>query len=204
MWTKLHTALASDQVLSAAQVAALCGRLPTSDELVRERLSSLRIVLETVSGSPTSHVSTRVYSTMSERRLRAVQEWRLGHLAGAAQVKFLLARPDEQTTRTLELAGARWSLEERRALLDDSTPWQSEAAAVGQSERPDAVWHSSLGEVAIEYDTGSYRPDVIARKLRAFSAYSGGLIWAVSSPTREVTLRRRLPRDVPVLLARWW
>lgn len=106
-------------------------------------------------------------------------EHRIGHLLGCAQVRIDLGiRPDE---------------------------WHSDAAAVGETERPDAFWYPEDGRViAVEYDTGAYPPGVVAAKVKAFSAYDG-VIWACSSDRRRRRLRRTLgPLGYQVIQVDWW
>lgn len=106
-------------------------------------------------------------------------EHRIGHLLGCAQVRIDLGiAPSE---------------------------WHSDAAAVGETERPDAFWYPQDGRViAVEYDTGAYPPGVVASKVRAFEAYDG-VIWACSSERRRRRLRRTLgPLGYQVIQVDWW
>ena len=46
--------------------------------------------------------------------------------------------------------------EMRRLLRAPRNKWHSEAGTSFASEQPDALWKSEQGDVAIEYDAGSY------------------------------------------------
>lgn len=109
------------------------------------------------------------------------REHRVGHLLGCAQARIDLR------------------------VAADPNIWESDAAAVGEVERPDAYWRPSGHQViAIEYDTGAYPKEVISRKVKAFDMYDG-VVWACSSPRRRRRLRRSLgPLGYQVIAVDWW
>lgn len=84
---------------------------------------------------------------------------------------------------------------EMRGMLGvDATEWDSEAGRLGARMRPDAVWNSPLGEVAIEFDTGSYRRSVVWKKIQRFERdYPAGIVWGVTDPKRAERMQISFP-----------
>ncbi len=69
----------------------------------------------------------------------------------------------------------------------------------GAMSRPDAVWNE---ETAIEVDTG-YAALVVRRKMKAFEAFPGGIIWATTSPRRSARLQALYP-EARVMTVDYW
>lgn len=219
----LRATLAVDRVLSVPQVLSLFGVIPDLSGLTRPRLPNLSLadpsravplpswlartefqpedlwVWRELRDDPASAallpltvfevVVAPVWNVASSVvAVQAISDWpmplryrehRVAHLLGAAQVRIDLGAP--------------------------LSSWESDAAAVGETERPDAFWHLPGGGcVAIEYDTGAYSPDVIRRKIAAFERFDG-VVWACSSDRRRRRLRRTLgPLGYRVIQVDWW
>lgn len=115
--------------------------------------------------------------------LRRAEGWRLGHAAGTAEVRGLLGVGRES--------------------------WRSTAAEVGfHTATPDAVFASSAGLAAVEFDTGAYGREVVQTKLRAHCAFPGGAVWATSSERRFRAIRDRALVNhrgrIQSMRAVWW
>ena len=95
-------------------------------------------------------------------RLKRLESSSLRHLAGIAEM--------------------------RRVLAADVDTWTSLAEARRQPHKPDALWATARGFVAIEYDIGSYSPTQIEEKAKSFKRYSGQ-IWGTPSQERVKHLR---------------
>jgi len=103
------------------------------------------------------------------------------HLTGTAEMRHLLGAPHDVWVSD---AGRRWA-----------------------KHKPDALWTTPQGVVAIEYDAGSYDPTRIADKLMSFKAGYVGQIWGTPSRARAEHLRdlaRNLVPDLYVLYAPWF
>lgn len=201
----LRATLEVDKVLSFVQVLSLARLIPDHDELTRvryapvpgvdgERLTpegalTLRrarvkqpfyifeLIAQSVWNVPNSVVSVDVISDWP--MILRYREHRIAHLLGAAQARIDVG-----------------------AALED---WESDAGAVGETERPDAFWHlPGGGTVAVEYDSGAYSREIIRRKVQAFERFDG-VIWACSSDRRRRRLRRELgPLGYQVIAVDWW
>jgi len=162
---------------SDQRFAAVQAGLQVAPLRSQERLWLFELVTQAVWGVPTSFVSVDAVARWP--MVMRYREHRVGHLLGAAQVRLDLRVPLDQ--------------------------WHSDAAAVGETERPDAFWRPGGNrEIAVEYDTGAYSPETIRRKVKAFDAYDG-VVWACSSDRRRRRLRRTLgPLGYQVIQVDWW
>ena len=77
--------------------------------------------------------------------------------------------------------------EMRRCLQAKREDWSFVPEASFSFEKPDALWQSPFGEIAIEFDAGSYSAQKIKHKMEAFKRYSGQQ-WASSSQKRVLSL----------------
>ncbi len=91
-----------------------------------------------------------------ERKATRMNASSLRHLAGVAEMRRLLKAPRES--------------------------WKSEAGTRFAAEQPDALWFTPAGEVAVEYDAGSYSSKQILAKTLTFRRYERQ-IWG--SPSRK-------------------
>ena len=131
--------------------------------------------------APTHHSMAyqRVQFVTLERKVARYPAASLRHLAGIAEMRRLIGAPREQ--------------------------WCSEASKRFTSEMPDAVWASPRGNVAVEYDAGSYSPSKIASKALAFKNYEGQ-VWG--SPSRRrvahlTALLQNVNEFTPPIFAPW-
>lgn len=88
----------------------------------------------------------------------------------------------------------------------DATLWSYRPEFRHGRHKPDAVWFSAAGEVAIEYDTGSYLTELFESKVESYRSQGyTDIVWGVAKPKRQARLRNtRLDRgSVRVMLARW-
>lgn len=131
--------------------------------------------------APTHHSMDyrRVRFVTLERKVTQLPTAPLRHLAGIAEMRRLLRAPREQ--------------------------WRSEAGTPFASGVPDALWSSSNGDIAIEYDAGSYSASKITSKALAYKRYKGQ-IWG--SPSRRrvahlTILLQEVGEFVPSMFAPW-
>ena len=117
--------------------------------------------------STTHHSMTyrEVFFVTLERKHTRLSASALRHLAGVAEMRRMLCAPVEQ--------------------------WHAEASARCVAEQPDAVWESLAGDIAIEYDAGSYSPQKIRQKICTFERYEDQ-VWGSSSRKRVRHLKRFL------------
>lgn len=114
-----------------------------------------------------------------ERKVARYPAASLRHLAGVAEMRKLLGAPGEQ--------------------------WHSEASTRFASEVPDAVWVSPEGDIALEYDAGSYSASKIMSKAFAYKRYEGQ-IWGSPSRRRVThleTLLQEVGEFTPPVFAPW-
>lgn len=104
----------------------------------------------------------------------------LRHLAGLAEMRLLLGLPPDPET---------WRVSYRR---------------MHPVEEPDAVWLTSEGPFAVEYDAGAYPRERVRAKGEAFARRFVGQVWGVPIRERVATLRRLLPPGSRVLCAAWF
>jgi len=97
---------------------------------------------------------------------------------------------------------------EMRYLLGASADvWVSDASRRYAKNKPDAIWRTPEGVVAIEYDAGAYDPDQIREKLIAFEKGYVGQIWGSPSKARVEHIKdlaRNVVPDLEVLYAPWF
>lgn len=107
--------------------------------------------------APTHHARSyrEVHFVTLERKLARLPAASLRHLAGVAELRRLLGAPGET--------------------------WFPVPATGFGSSRPDAVWESPKGLVAIEYDAGSYGLAKLLGKMTAFQRFERQ-VWG--SPSR--------------------
>ena len=145
---RLRAALRTDRVLSGAQ-------LQRHFDLSLDQLRPLKeftlfdATLQPIYRSVQSRLIVP-FATLESSMQRRLSPEQVGHLAGTAEIRLHLgAAPDQ---------------------------WQSGAAALGRSNKPDAIYLLGGHRVAIEYDAGSYRWRVINQKLDHFSGEYAGLV----------------------------
>ena len=93
----------------------------------------------------------------------------------------------------------------RHRLGAEPKAWRSAADAAFALLRPDAVWRTPEGVIAIEFDAGSYDPEQLRRKVEAFSSFAGQ-VWGAASRARAAHLSRFLEaatNDTLALHVRW-
>ena len=103
------------------------------------------------------------------------------HLTGAAELRYLLGAPHDA--------------------------WVSDAGKQRVKSKPDAVWTTPEGMVAIEYDSGCYDPERIVTKLTSFKAGYASQIWGTPSKDRINTIKklaRNIAPDLEVHYAPWF
>lgn len=88
----------------------------------------------------------------------------------------------------------------RHRLGAEPTAWRSAADASFALLRPDALWRTPEGVVAIEFDAGSYDPGQLRSKVDAFSGFAGQ-VWGAASKARAAHLSRFLERATNDALA---
>ena len=91
------------------------------------------------------------------------------HLTGAAELRYLLGAPHDA--------------------------WVSDAGKQRVKSKPDAIWTTPEGVVAIEYDSGCYDPERIVTKLTSFKAGYASQIWGTPSKDRINTIKK-LARNI--------
>lgn len=131
--------------------------------------------------APTHHSTSyrQIRFVTLERKITCLSANALRHLAGVAEMRWLLEVSRDQ--------------------------WQSEAQAAFASEVPDAIWHCAQGDIAIEYDAGSYSPTKITSKIFAFKHYYDQ-IWGSPSQRRVEHLKtflQQAERYTLPILAQW-
>lgn len=89
--------------------------------------------------------------------------------------------------------------EMRRSLGVLPGQWVLTTAAIADTTglEPDALWVSSQGRIAVEFDAGRYPRERVAKKLRHYSQRYAGQIWGVLSPQR-VRYVQRLARELGI------
>lgn len=119
--------------------------------------------------------------------------------------RFFLASPRMQYVHHHHLAH-RAGLAEMRMQLSvyaDAKIWQIEPRSRLSYEQPDAIWHSSRGSIAVEYDTGSYSMSTIQKKRETFSDRGfAATLWGVPAAKRQQRLQREFGEEV--MLAQWF
>ncbi|THF69841.1 hypothetical protein E7T06_10075 [Deinococcus sp. Arct2-2] len=150
------------------------------DEHDLDRVPYVETVLQPTHMRKALEVKTRFF--LGQKSLQSMSDHSLMHFAGTGEMRRILG------VRT----GDHWRVNPRH---------------VRASEEPDAVFRSPHGEVAVEFDTGTYTMTTIQKKLGAFSDRAFlETVWGVTSINRQRHLREeigsQLKRDI--LLADWW
>ncbi|GGJ48120.1 hypothetical protein [Deinococcus roseus] len=181
---RLKEALGTDQVLSAYLVEKHF-HLPLE---YCQLVPGVHIEYCMVSPVANDALETQLVPLMGLKKdftLRFTSD-QLGHMVGAASARLDLNIPPAQ--------------------------WSCSAESLGKGNAPDAVATVDHVRLAVEYDTGAYRPQVIRQKLRKFSREYDRLVWVSSSQTRTLALKRlyrstlqQLGLDLDVFTtSRWW
>lgn len=172
----------AEQLARALEVdrALSAGQVARRYDLDVRRLGKPFVLVEAFA-APTygSRSYQRVAFVTLERKVGRLNAASLRHLAGVAEVRRALDAPPEA--------------------------WQNDAAARHGAEVPDALWSTPKGEVAIEYDAGSYGRARITAKALAYGRYAGQ-VWASPSRKHVRHLSILLPKlgvATPPLYAPW-
>lgn len=88
----------------------------------------------------------------------------------------------------------------RHRLGAEAGAWRSAADASFALLRPDAVWRTPEGVIAIEFDAGSYDPEQLRSKVAAFSGFAGQ-VWGAASKARAAHVSRFLEQATNDALA---
>lgn len=168
--------LAFDGVMTTEQLRRRYGLKP--EDL--EGCPHISVALRPVHSQETNLIQTLFF--LHQARHKTVHVSALSHRAHVAEMRFQLDVPA------------------------DATLWSYRPEFKHGRHKPDAVWFSPEGEVAIEYDTGSYVTSLIEDKVASYRSQGYmDIVWGVASPKRQARLRR-MPLEqgsVRVMLARW-
>lgn len=139
-------------------------------------------IMHPVQGRVSLEVKTRFY--LASAALQYQDDTALGHLAGVGEMR-----------RTMNVqADKSFQLNPKRRLARDA---------------PDAVYHSTYGPVAFEFDTGTYTLSTVQSKLESY-VQQGYLqtIWGTANhrrvPTIEGIMEREEGAKGQVILSEWW
>ncbi|GAA3998969.1 hypothetical protein GCM10022631_07220 [Deinococcus rubellus] len=171
-------ALECDAAMSSAQLERHFG-LEIAD---LEGVRYVETIVRSSKDMSANEVKT-VFLTAS-RQIANGDDTALAHRCGTAEIRYMLG------------------------VDSDPARWQAEVRGRLSYENPDAVYvPESGGEIAVEFDAGSYGPRVIDRKLRTFKERGfQETIWAVTTDVRQRNLTKKigdqLKRDV--MLVNWW
>jgi hypothetical protein len=121
-----------------------------------------------------------VYPVVTDLESQNLSPTQLRHLAGTAASRLILG-----------------------AALED---WENLGARVGDGTKPDALWRSPQGTLAVEFDCGSYNPEQVALKLERFKRFHGGQVWTTSAPHRQSCLNQRMAAvsNAKAILVDWF
>ena len=103
------------------------------------------------------------------------------HITGAAEIRHLLGAAHDS--------------------------WISDAGPRRAKNKPDAIWTTPAGVIAIEYDAGSYSPTKITNKIMSFSHSYAKQIWGTPVKSRVAGIKyiaRNLVPDLEVYYAPWF
>jgi hypothetical protein len=119
------------------------------------------------------------------------------------QCAFLVTQAvkDIQATQLRHLAGTaamRWQLGAQ------GEAWHNLGVRVGDVTKPDAIWETGSGDVAIEYDVGGYSPLQIAIKRGRFELKYQRQIWGTPLELRAKRIRAKLKGSPGVVLVVPW
>lgn len=127
------------------------------------------------------------------------------HSRAFKEMNFITCEPKHRCLSANALRHLAGTTEMRHLLNADRTCWQSEAQVSFASEQPDALWHSPRGDVAIEFDAGSYSAKKIEQKINTFKSFSGQ-VWGSSSLKRVAYLQKLLQQNgvvTPPVFSDW-
>ena len=118
---------------------------------------------------PSADVDTYAHMTVYtlEKKVLRYQHGPLLHLIGTAEMRHTLGVPTEL--------------------------WRSSSQRMNATLIPDAIWSTPDGDIAIEYDTGTYRYKLIKQKVEAFTESYAGVIWGTPSPERCTRIKEKYP-----------
>ncbi|CAM3445427.1 hypothetical protein DESA109040_12980 [Deinococcus saxicola] len=169
-------ALLIDTVMSSRQLQRHFGLRPAD----MEGVSLVPVLVRPVHARPGLEVATVMY--LSSKRMARLQDHALTHRAGVAEMRHQLGVP--------AIPGL----------------WEVEARGKLRYEEPDAVWRADSGDVAIEYDLGSYTMKAVDQKVGTFIDRAfDRIVWGAASSRRAVRLAQTLgPQGVQVLNTQWW
>ena len=169
-------ALLVDTVMSKQQLQRHFGLRPAD----MEGVSLVPVLTRPVHARPGLEVATVMY--LSSRRMARLQDHALTHRAGVAEMRHQLGVP--------AVPGL----------------WEVEARGKLRYEEPDAVWRADSGDIAIEYDLGSYTMKAVDQKVQTFKDRAfDRIVWGAASTRRAARLAQTLgPQGVQVLNTQWW
>jgi hypothetical protein len=170
---RARQALATDTVLSAAQLLRYYGLRAT--EL--HGWAHVHALQHPVHSRYGLDVAMSLY--LASPRLQYAHDNVLAHRAGLAELRHQLGAPANPDV------------------------WEVEPKSNLSYEQPDAIWTTDQGEIAVEFDTGSYAMRVVENKRETFT--DRGFIrtvWGVTSHTRQQRLSGLFGEDV--LLSQWF
>ncbi len=139
-------------------------------------------IMHPVHGRVSLEIKTRFYLTSSA--LQYQDDTALGHLAGVGEMRRTMNVPADKS----------FQLNPKRRLARDA---------------PDAVYHSTYGPVAFEFDTGTYTLSTVQSKLESY-VQQGYLqtIWGTANHRRVPTIEGIMQREEgvkgKVILSEWW
>lgn len=103
------------------------------------------------------------------------------HITGAAELRYLLGAAHDN--------------------------WVSDAGPRRAKNKPDAIWTTQEGVIAIEYDAGSYSPRKIKNKIMSFNHSYTKQIWGTPIKSRVKAIKdlaANLAPDLEVHYAPWF
>lgn len=168
--------LLTDTVMSSRQLQRHFGLRPAD----MEGVPLVPVLVRPVHTRPGLEVATVMY--LSSRRMARLQDHALTHRAGVAEMRHQLGVP--------AVPGL----------------WEVEARGKLRYEEPDAVWRAASGDIAIEYDLGSYTMKAVDQKVSTFQDREfDRIVWGAASTRRAARLAQTLgPQGVQVLNTQWW
>lgn len=175
---KLQAALQVDRVLSYGQLARYFG--VKMNPVIREQhgLFAFDLVAVPIRSDPLFMVVVQCF-TRARNLPYFYTNSQIVHLLGVAELRLMVG-----------------------AHLQD---WKSEANLLGRSLLPDALWQTTAGVVAVEFDTGTYHSKTVQNKLAAFGQSYAGVLWGSTSEQRVRKLRaRHSGEDREFLVIKWW